>query len=417
MQKIREILSVVAVLEFCGSALFAASVENAVPTPTTVSPCAPYSDMSLVLYRSLREKALLLSESQCQPPSAESDGVPLPDPRQVLVQLAGEVREHEAEILSALGSSRSIQRELAARVLSLAADKKSAVDALCTVLESDNDSDVRATAAFTLGRLGDAAAVDTLLGRLRDDNEGVRSQAIAALGQMRDERAVADLMQILRSDLKPLLRLHAAASLALIKSGVSDSDLAGLLSSEADERVKMAIASAIRAISPEKAPGASEIPDQDDYGSRLSELAGVMKGVEQKMRDDRYDEVVQVDQNEIDEKLGDMIQELEKMQRLAIEKQQKETRQQQARRRLAALGQQEDSPRPRTVSRPPPPVGEARVNSGRVVSRGDNWASLPQAERDELLQVFRPEVPLRWRKRLEAYFVSLAAEEARSDKK
>ena len=38
-------------------------------------------------------------------------------------------------------------------------------------------------------------------------------------------------------------------------------------------------------------------------------------------------------------------------------------------------------------------------------------------ERDELLQAFREEMPERWRKRLEAYFLSIAAEEAKEAEK
>jgi hypothetical protein len=420
---VQKISVVISVLAFSGPALFAANVDDINgPFPASVSPCAPDPSMSLVLYRSLREKALQLADAQQQsaaPLDENSETSSKPDPLKVLVTLSEEVREHESEIVCALGSPRSIQRELAARVLALAVDKKSAVSALNYVVAGDADADVRVTAAFTLGRLGDASAVDALLKGLKDDNENVRSQCAAALGQIRDERAVADLLQILRSDLKPLLRLQAAASLAKIKTGVSETDLATLLENEGDERVKMAIASAIRAVAPVKTPDLAEVPDHADYGKQLKELSGVMKDVELKMRDDRYDEVVQVNQNEIDEKLGDMIRELEKMQRMKVEQQQKESRNQQSKRRLATLGEGEDvSPRPRTASRPPPPTkAEERVNSGRVVSRGDNWAALPQAERDELLQVFRPEVPLRWRKRLEAYFVSLAAEEAKSEKK
>lgn len=421
VQKSKAILSFV-VIQAMSVSLFAANVEDIHgPIPASVSPCATDPDMSLGLYRSLREKALKLADAQQTVPSEiNADIAAQPDPTAILMSLADEVREHEGEILCSLSSTRSIQRELAARVLALAADKKSAMNALCVVLAEDADADVRVTAAFTLGRIGDAGAVESLLKGLKDENENVRAQSIGALGQIHDERAVADLLQVLRSDLKPLLRLQAASSLAKIKAGVNESDLSGLLESESDERVKMAIASAIRAVAPVKTPELAEVPDHDDYGKQLSDLSGVMKGVEQKMRDDRFDEIVQIDQNDIDEKLGDMIQELEKMQRTKMEQQQKESRQQQSKRRLATLGEGEEvSPRPRSASRPPPPPAshEERINSGRVVSRGDNWAALPEAERDELLQVFRPEVPLRWRKRLEAYFVSIAAEEAKSEKK
>ena len=48
-----------------------------------------------------------------------------------------------------------------------------------------------------------------------------------------------------------------------------------------------------------------------------------------------------------------------------------------------------------------------------VAGKQDSWAKLPAAQRDELLQAFREEMPERWRKRLEAYFLSVAAEEVK----
>ncbi len=417
MRKTSVILTIVAVQVIGGSFAFAATNDDpADPTSVSVSPCTPNPCMSLQLYKSLREKALSLSESQ--PTDVDTDAAPKVDPSAILMQLAAEVREHETQILDALASPRSIQRELAARVLSLVSDKKAAVGALCTVLSKDSDDDVRTTAAFTLGRLNDASAVDTLIAGLRDSSESVRTQCAASLGRLRDERAVSELMQMLRSEARSLLRLQAATALGQIKTGVSETDLTSLLESEGDERVKMAIAAAIRVITGSKIVDATDVPEQGDYAKQLSDLSGTMKDVAHKLRDDRFDETVQVDQNDIDEKLSDMIRELEKMQQLKVEKSEKDSKKAQSRRRLAMMmGEEQQSSNPRAAQKPPPPAAnEARLNAGKVVGR-ENWAALPQAERDELLQVFRPEVPLRWRKRLEAYFISLAAEEAKAENK
>jgi acyl-CoA reductase-like NAD-dependent aldehyde dehydrogenase len=57
------------------------------------------------------------------------------------------------------------------------------------------------------------------------------------------------------------------------------------------------------------------------------------------------------------------------------------------------------------------------VNPAIVAGKQDAWAKLPPAQRDELLQAFREEMPERWRKRLEAYFLSIAAEEAKETEK
>lgn len=64
------------------------------------------------------------------------------------------------------------------------------------------------------------------------------------------------------------------------------------------------------------------------------------------------------------------------------------------------------------ASVPHGPTGAAQV-SGSM----DSWAKLPAAQRDELLQAFREDVPERWRKRLEAYFLSVNAEENKEAEK
>jgi len=51
------------------------------------------------------------------------------------------------------------------------------------------------------------------------------------------------------------------------------------------------------------------------------------------------------------------------------------------------------------------------LNAAEVASRQAEWAKLPPAMRDEMLQVYREGMPERWRRRLEAYFLSVAAEE------
>jgi acyl-CoA reductase-like NAD-dependent aldehyde dehydrogenase len=59
-------------------------------------------------------------------------------------------------------------------------------------------------------------------------------------------------------------------------------------------------------------------------------------------------------------------------------------------------------------------VPPGAVNAAQVAGKQDAWAKLPPAQRDELLQAFREEMPERWRKRLEAYFLSVAAEETKN---
>ena len=57
------------------------------------------------------------------------------------------------------------------------------------------------------------------------------------------------------------------------------------------------------------------------------------------------------------------------------------------------------------------------MNAAQVAGKQDAWAKLPAAQREELLQAFREDMPERWKKRLEAYFTSIAAEEATTNDK
>jgi HEAT repeat protein len=67
-------------------------------------------------------------------------------------------------------------------------------------LLSDDDESSRWKAAETLGRIGDPAAVDELIGTLWDDDERVRVKAAWALGQIGDARAIPSLRRLYRME-------------------------------------------------------------------------------------------------------------------------------------------------------------------------------------------------------------------------
>ncbi len=58
-------------------------------------------------------------------------------------------------------------------------------------------------------------------------------------------------------------------------------------------------------------------------------------------------------------------------------------------------------------------MSEGALNSAQVTGQQDAWAKLPPAMRDEMNQANREGVPERWRKRLEAYYFSVAGEETK----
>src|SRR5205085_2294162 len=68
-----------------------------------------------------------------------------------------------------------------------------AVEPLVQVLD-DEDVGVREAATFALGELGDGRAVEGLIKRLKDDVLGIRSLAAEALGKLGEERALPALL-------------------------------------------------------------------------------------------------------------------------------------------------------------------------------------------------------------------------------
>jgi HEAT repeat protein len=82
------------------------------------------------------------------------------------------------------------------------------------VLLQDADSDVRASAAYALGLLGECQAVPSLLTKLSDQREEpkVRGLAAEALADLNDDRAVVPLINALRDE-SPEVRYWAAFAL------------------------------------------------------------------------------------------------------------------------------------------------------------------------------------------------------------
>jgi HEAT repeat protein len=63
-------------------------------------------------------------------------------------------------------------------------------------LNSDS-AEIRPDLIEALGKIGDRAAVNSIISRLNDDNLSVRGKAIEALGKLGDRRAVPALVSVL----------------------------------------------------------------------------------------------------------------------------------------------------------------------------------------------------------------------------
>ena len=117
------------------------------------------------------------------------------------------------------------------------------IEAYSVVLR-DEDSEVRAQAAHSLGSIEDAAAVPLLEKILHDDaSEGVRQQAAWALGMIRSEDAVPALQAAL-SDPTAGVRQQAAWALGMIESDAAVPELRTVLS-DGDASVRQQAAQAL----------------------------------------------------------------------------------------------------------------------------------------------------------------------------
>jgi len=76
-------------------------------------------------------------------------------------------------------------------------EHKKKLEFFLTMLDDDNEA-VRWKAAESLGRLGDPAAVDSLIDMLWDDDARVRIKAAWALGKIGDLKALRPLQQLYR---------------------------------------------------------------------------------------------------------------------------------------------------------------------------------------------------------------------------
>ena len=402
-------------------ALGTARAEEPSPPPPAYGNAA--SDLKLDVYRKLN--TLWRVASGLLDPRSPPADTPLPPEiksREDGKKALGEaVTAHRDELLKALGSSQVIHRELSARALGYCTDVKAAIAGLGPSLAGDPDVNVRLGCAAALTQLKDAACVDALLGALQDKEENVRCQAASGLGAIKDNRSAQPLLEVLARDEKSSVRRRAAGALAEIKDPNTLEPLLKAMDAEQDYRVRLAIAAAVRAIRGKDIEATQGLPPPGEHENLLIRLAKDMRGVEDKLRSDRHDQAVQVDQKDIEEKLTKLIEQIEQMQQSSSSSQ----GQQQGQKQGQKQGQQQGGQQQRGSKRPTSPMTDSGLGAGaergalnpaEVASHQAEWAKLPPSMRDEILQVDRPGMPERWRVRLVAYYLSLAAEEAQPNR-
>ncbi len=129
---------------------------------------------------------------------------------------------------------RASVRDLMARLLQ--ASDTVTVTNLVHDLESEatDTDDRRADAAYVLGQMGDARALNPLIAALRDEDTVVRTEAAAALGGLADRRAVAPLIRALY-DAQWEVRSNAALSLGALADPTAIPHLIRLLDDSSAE--------------------------------------------------------------------------------------------------------------------------------------------------------------------------------------
>src|SRR5262249_24633330 len=155
-------------------------------------------------------------------------GAPSVEPLIAIVQdrtSTPEMRASAAYALGVIGDSRAVKslalllrderyfvRQAAGRALGLIGEA-----ALSQLMEMANSSTiaVRESAIEALGSFSTPKSIDRIVEALRDPNANVRSAAVRALGETGSERAVTELSSLLRDETSPL-RSQAGAALARI---------------------------------------------------------------------------------------------------------------------------------------------------------------------------------------------------------
>lgn len=141
--------------------------------------------------------------------------------------------------------------EIAARRLGELKDPTRAVEPLLQALQH-RSSQVRANAAQSLGKLGDERGVEPLIQALQDPDFFVRAQAARALGELRDPSATIPLIQQLQYEQHANPRSAAAWALGQIGDALAVDALLEVMRNLLDEYdvriVSPAIAEALAAI-------------------------------------------------------------------------------------------------------------------------------------------------------------------------
>ncbi len=120
--------------------------------------------------------------------------------------------------------------------------------------------------------------------------------------------------------------------------------------------------------------------------------------IEGSLRDDKFNKSVQIDIQESIDRMEKLIKDAELIDETS-----------------------NDSPKSKRQPLRKPPKSQDNSDSSKVIHydnpNSDEWALLPRSRRREITQVWAANLPVIWKRRLEAYFRSVNADDSESPKK
>lgn len=144
-------------------------------------------------------------------------------------------------------------------------------------------------------------------------------------------------------------------------------------------------------------------PEELSVPEEISAIATLEMTIENALRDDKYDKTIQIDIQESIDRMEKLIKDAEEAKETDIE----------SRRKNDLLAMKGDRKNP---GKPPRVAGTDTDKKHYDDSSGD-WAHLPRSQRNEIVQVWAADIPLLWKRRLEAYFLSVNAEDTKDPPK
>ncbi len=149
-------------------------------------------------------------------------------------------------------------------------------------------------------------------------------------------------------------------------------------------------------------------PEWRTVSEEVQEIADLERIIENKLRDDEHNHTVSIDIDESIERMEKLIKDAEEIEDSSPDSHRK-----------GDLLHMKYGPRGDKPGRNPPKVAGTDAKADVHYDPKDigEWARLPRSQRGEIVQVWASDLPILWKKRVEAYFLSVNADDTRKAEK